>query len=382
MSYEEQLRTLGLSCLEKWRLRGNLIALCSFLRRGRGEGGCLGMVQSSVRGGSAFTLGSISFFTKRVVKPWHRIPRGGRCPNSLSVFIHIGKMPPSLLFSRLNRPSSPSLSSWERCSGPLNVFEALCWTLSTLSMSLLYWRSPELGTALQVIVEKVSGSQIVDIDKRKYLVPSDITVAQFMWIIRKRIQLPSEKAIFLFVDKTVPQSSLTMGQLYEKEKDEDGFLYVAYSGENTFTIQLSGAVNTPEGRDAIQRDQDKLEKWAHVNLRRCNKAKCRVLHLGRGNPQYQYRLGDDVIKSSPVEKDLGVMVGEKLNVSQQRVLAAQKANCLLGCIRRSVASRGREGILPLYSALVRPHLQYCVQLWSPQHRKDVDLLKQVQRRPP
>lgn len=63
-----------------------------------------------------------------------------------------------------------------------------------------------LSCALQVIVEKVSGSQIVDIDKRKYLVPSDITVAQFMWIIRKRIQLPSEKAIFLFVDKTVPQS--------------------------------------------------------------------------------------------------------------------------------------------------------------------------------
>ncbi|XP_062355672.1 gamma-aminobutyric acid receptor-associated protein-like 2 isoform X1 [Cinclus cinclus] len=94
---------------------------------------------------------------------------------------------------------------------------------------------PDLhACTLQVIVEKVSGSQIVDIDKRKYLVPSDITVAQFMWIIRKRIQLPSEKAIFLFVDKTVPQSSLTMGQLYEKEKDEDGFLYVAYSGENTF----------------------------------------------------------------------------------------------------------------------------------------------------
>ncbi|XP_042712916.2 gamma-aminobutyric acid receptor-associated protein-like 2 isoform X1 [Chrysemys picta bellii] len=93
---------------------------------------------------------------------------------------------------------------------------------------------PSTPTYVLVIVEKVSGSQIVDIDKRKYLVPSDITVAQFMWIIRKRIQLPSEKAIFLFVDKTVPQSSLTMGQLYEKEKDEDGFLYVAYSGENTF----------------------------------------------------------------------------------------------------------------------------------------------------
>ncbi|KAL1781803.1 Gamma-aminobutyric acid receptor-associated protein-like 2 [Sigmodon hispidus] len=85
-----------------------------------------------------------------------------------------------------------------------------------------------------VTVEKVSGSQIVNIDKRKDLVPPDITVAQFMWNIRKRIQLPSEKAIFLFVDKTVPQSSLTVGQLYEKEKDKDGLLYVAYSRENTF----------------------------------------------------------------------------------------------------------------------------------------------------
>ncbi|KAL1787549.1 Gamma-aminobutyric acid receptor-associated protein-like 2, partial [Sigmodon hispidus] len=85
-----------------------------------------------------------------------------------------------------------------------------------------------------VIMKKVSDSQIVDIDKRKYLVPSDIPVAQFMWIIRKRIQLPSEKAIFMFLDKTVLQSSLTMGHLYEKEKDVDGFLYVAYSTDNTF----------------------------------------------------------------------------------------------------------------------------------------------------
>ncbi|KAM7325302.1 gamma-aminobutyric acid receptor-associated protein-like 2 [Alexandromys fortis] len=85
-----------------------------------------------------------------------------------------------------------------------------------------------------VIVEKVSGTQIAAIAKRRFLVPSDITVAQFIWIIRKRIRLPSEKAVFLFVDESVTQSSLTLGQLYQRKKDEDGFLYVVCNGENTF----------------------------------------------------------------------------------------------------------------------------------------------------
>jgi len=75
-----------------------------------------------------------------------------------------------------------------------------------------------------------------------------------------------------------------------------------------------------------------------------------------------------------------VQVDEKLSMTQQCMLAAQKGNCVQSCIKRSMASRAREGILPLCSMLVRPHQESCVQLWSPQHSKDMDLLEQGQRR--
>jgi len=96
--------------------------------------------------------------------------------------------------------------------------------------------------------------------------------------------------------------------------------------------------------------------------------------------KHEYGLGGEWLESSPEEKDLGVLVDQKLNMSRQCALAAQKANCILGCTKSSVASRSREGILPLCFALVRPPLEYCVQLCGPQHKKDTDMLEWLQRR--
>lgn len=85
-----------------------------------------------------------------------------------------------------------------------------------------------------MIVQKIAGSDLPDLDKQKFLVPSAITVSQFMWILRKRIALSDDRALFLFVRRSLPPSSADMLSIYDEFADEDGFLYVAYSSESTF----------------------------------------------------------------------------------------------------------------------------------------------------
>jgi GABA(A) receptor-associated protein len=89
---------------------------------------------------------------------------------------------------------------------------------------------------IPVISERAEKTDIPDIDKKKYLVPHDLSLGQFVFVIRKRIKLPADQALFIFINNTMPPAAALMSQVYKDHADSDGFLYLTYSGESTFGL--------------------------------------------------------------------------------------------------------------------------------------------------
>ena len=126
----------------------------------------------------------------------------------------------------------------------------------------------------------------------------------------------------------------------------------------------------------LQDDIDKLVKWSEKWQMLFNFGKCKCLHTGPGNTGINYEMGGTILSKTLKEKTLGVT----MKVSEQCRIAASKGNQILGMIQRNITYKEKSLIVPLYKAIVRPHLEYCIQAWNLHLRKDIDVLEKIQRR--
>ena len=139
-------------------------------------------------------------------------------------------------------------------------------------------------------------------------------------------------------------------------------------------------VTNDTDKQSLQDDQDKLVKWSEKWQMLLNFGKCKCIQIGHGNMDEEYKMGDAVLGRTTQEKDIGVTFSADMKISEQCGIAASKGNQIIRLIRRTTMYKEKQLIVPLYKAIVRPHLEYCIQAWRPYRKKDIDKLERIQRR--
>ena len=205
-------------------------------------------------------------------------------------------------------------------------------------------------------------------------------IEQWLTDRRQRVVVDGEVSNWKSVLSGVPQGSVLgpiLFLIYINDLDDSITSNVLKFADDT---KLFRKVNTDGDKQHLQNDLDRLVKWSEKWQMLFNFGKCKCLHTGHGNLNVNYKMGDTVLGTTVKEKDLGVTISTDMKVSEQCGIAASKGNQILGLIRRNITYKGKKLIIPLYKAIVRPHLEYCIQAWRPYRKKDIDTLERIQRR--
>ena len=197
---------------------------------------------------------------------------------------------------------------------------------------------------------------------------------------RHRIIVNGEISNWKFFFSGVPQVSILgpiLFLIYINDLEDDISSKVLKCADDTKVFRK---VTNDTDKQSLQDDLDKLVKWSEKWQMLFKFGKSKRIHIGHGNMDEEYKMGDAVLGRTTQERDLGVTFRADMKVSEQCGIAASKGNQILGLIRRHITCKKKQLIAPLYKAIIIPHLKYCIQAWRSYRKKDIGKLERMQRR--
>ena len=197
---------------------------------------------------------------------------------------------------------------------------------------------------------------------------------------RQKVGINKEYSNWKWVTSGVPQGSVLgpiLFIIYINDLDCNLVSKIKKFADDT---KLCKRISCSEDVENLRKDLQRLDEWCSDWQMQFNVEKCSVIHMGKRNEKNNYNLGNQKLKKSIKERDLGVIVDSGGKFSEQCSTAARNANTILGMIRRCITYKSKSIITRLYKALVRPKLEFCVQAWRPFLRKDIDSMEKIQHR--